>query len=156
MRKTGLLITSVAVAEAVGIVGSFFTAPAVSQWYQYLNKPSFSPPNYLFAPVWITLYALMGIALYLVVRDGWDREGAKTASVVYGIQLALNAIWSVIFFGLRSPFWGLIDIGLLWISIMLLIPMFYKLNKAAACLLIPYLLWVSFAAALNFSIWQLN
>ena len=156
MKRFGLLIGSVLIAEGAGAIGSLFTAPAISQWYQFLNKPPFNPPNYLFAPVWIILYALMGVAIYLVVRDGWSRPGVRTASVLYGVQLVLNAIWSIIFFGLRSPFWGLIDIGLLWIAIVFLIPVFHKLNKAAAYLLVPYFLWVSFAAALNFSIWQLN
>jgi benzodiazapine receptor len=156
MRKVWLLFTSVAIAEIAGVIGSFFTVSSINGWYQYLVKPSFNPPNYLFAPVWTILYALMGMALYLVIRDGWDKKRVKAASVLYGIQLALNAVWSIIFFGLRSPFWALIDIGILWALIIFLIPLFYKVNKLSAYLLVPYLVWVSFASVLNFSIWQLN
>jgi benzodiazapine receptor len=119
-----------------------------------LNKPFFNPPHWLFGPVWITLYLLMGISLYLI----WNNDGkdSKSALIVFSIQLGLNTLWSLLFFGLKNPLLAFIEIILLWLFIVLTILFFYQKSKTASFLLIPYLLWVSFASVLNFSIFYLN
>jgi tryptophan-rich sensory protein len=131
-----------------------FTTSSIPTWYASLIKPSFNPPNWIFGPVWTTLYLLMGISLYLV----WIRGAKKnrTALIWFGSQLALNSIWSILFFGLKSPLSAFIEIIFLWITILITIIYFYKTSKPAAYLLIPYILWVSFAAVLNISIVILN
>ncbi|MBI4099243.1 tryptophan-rich sensory protein, partial [Candidatus Parcubacteria bacterium] len=111
---------------------------------------------WVFWPVWTAHYALMGIASFLIWRMGWERKEVKMALGVFGIQLFLNTIWSIIFFGLQNPGWALVDIVLLWLAIIWTIIMFYKISKPAAYLLLPYILWVRFAAYLNYSIWMLN
>ncbi len=146
----------VILCEAVGILGSVFTAPAIPSWYANLKKPSFSPPNWLFGPVWTLLYALMGISAYLIWQEGIERREVKNAFFLFALQLILNFLWSFFFFKLQSPFHALIEIVLLWLLILATIVSFYSLNKTAAYLLIPYLLWVSFATLLNFSIYRLN
>jgi len=138
------------------MIGSVFTAHSLTYWYSGLVKPAFNPPNWIFGPVWTVLYILMGTALYLVWEKGIKNEQAKTAIWVFGAQLALNFIWSILFFGLRSPLYAFVEIILLWIAIATTIFMFYKIEKRAAYLLIPYICWVTFAAFLNFTIWQLN
>jgi benzodiazapine receptor len=150
------LIISLAVCLCAGFIGSFFTAGAIPTWYSALNKPSFNPPNWLFAPVWTTLYVMMGIAAYLVWRQGLSAPGVKLALAFFILQLILNVIWSLIFFNWHSPYYALLEIGALWLSIVLTIVFFYQVYKPAAWLLVPYLLWVSFASFLNFSIWRLN
>ncbi|MFB0562026.1 MAG: TspO/MBR family protein [Candidatus Lokiarchaeia archaeon] len=150
------LIVSILIAEFAGIIGSVFTTPSIPIWYEFLIKPSFNPPSWLFGPVWTTLFLLMGISAYLVWIEGWENKEVKIALSVYGVQLVLNTLWSILFFGLQSPFAGFLGIIPLWIAIVLTILLFYKISKKAAYLLIPYILWVSFAAILNFTIWQLN
>jgi tryptophan-rich sensory protein len=173
-------LVSVAVCQLAGIIGSFFTAPAVSSaWFSQLRKPSFFPPNWLFAPAWIVLYFLMGISLFLVWKKNWGiaitpgkqekkfwnpfskklwtgswRE--ENAILIFSLQLILNTLWSVIFFGLKSIGLAFFEILTLWFSIIYTIANFYRISKKAAYLLLPYILWVSFAAFLNFSVWQLN
>ena len=147
------LVLSIVVCEFAGIIGSIFTARAIPIWYTSLNKPPFTPPNWLFAPAWITLYALMGIAAFIIWRKGLDKYGVKTALIIFLIQLILNAQWSIVFFGLRSPFGGIIVIIVLWMAILLTILRFLKISRPAGALLLPYILWVSFAATLNVSIW---
>ena len=152
MRKNWLvLIGFIALSQAAGLIGSVFTASSISSWYQYLAKPELNPPSWVFGPVWTTLYLLMGIAAYLV----W-RVRALKAHAVFFVQLALNALWSVLFFGLRSPGLALIEIALLWLAILVTIVSFNRVSRTAAFLLVPYLLWVSFATYLNYSIWILN
>ena len=147
------LISSIIICELAGILGSIFTISSVSTWYITLNKPFFNPPSWLFGPVWTALYLLMGISLYLI----WtNKKRTKKALTIFGIQLILNTLWSILFFGLKTPLFAFIEIIFLWIAIMLSIQYFYKINKTAAYLLIPYILWVSFAAILNFSIFVLN
>lgn len=148
-KNLSKLILSIGICLGAGILGSLFTISAIPEWYSTLNKPSFSPPNWVFAPVWIILYILMGISLYLI----WTRRKVPT---VFWIQLILNAFWSIIFFGMRNPTLALVDIAALWIAIVLTIKAFYKINKIAANLLYPYLVWVSFATILNLSIMLLN
>ena len=150
------LITSIVICQLAGVVGSIFTTPAIPTWYATLRKPSFTPPNWVFSPVWITLFVLMGIAAFLVWNKGLSDQKVKTALSIFAVQLILNVLWSVMFFGLRSPLAGLIEIAVLWMAILLTILYFFKVSHVAGILLIPYILWVSFAAVLNASIWRLN
>ncbi|MDP3733292.1 MAG: TspO/MBR family protein [Candidatus Daviesbacteria bacterium] len=143
------LLFSIGLCLGAGIVGSFFTFSAIPTWYAALAKPSFSPPNWVFGPVWTILYILMGISLYLV----WLK---KKVPNVFWIQLILNTAWSIIFFGMKNPTLALVDIIALLVAIILTIKSFYKINKLASYLLIPYLAWVSFASILNLMIVVLN
>lgn len=156
MKKTLQIILAIIICEAAGIIGSIATTPAIPTWYAGLQKPSFNPPSWLFGPVWITLYALMGIALFLVWKKRKENKLAKPAIILFSAHLVLNAIWSILFFGLQNPFWALIDIAILWLIIIILIGLFWQIKKPAAYLLLPYLVWVSFATILNFAIWRLN
>ncbi|MCC9605706.1 tryptophan-rich sensory protein [Blastopirellula sp. JC732] len=149
------LILAVGFCVAVGVVGAVFTTPKIPTWYAGLEKPSWTPPNYLFGPVWTTLYILMGIAAWLVWRGGsWT--ATRAALTAFAVQLTLNAIWSPLFFGLESPLVGLIVIVLLWLMIGVTIYGFARRATLAALLLVPYFLWVSYASCLNFAIWRLN
>jgi tryptophan-rich sensory protein len=150
------LIIAVVVSEVAGIIGSIFTISAIPAWYATLAKPTLNPPSWLFGPVWTTLYLLMGIAAFLVWRKGWDNKGVKTALYLFAVQLILNAAWSIIFFGLHSPAWALVDIIAMWIVIVATIVVFVKISRPSAWLLAPYILWVSFALYLNYAIWRLN
>ena len=150
------LVTALALPQLVGLIGSWFTMPAIPEWYLYLAKPELTPPNGVFGPVWTILYVLMGIALYLVWTSGKRARDVRFAKVVFGLQLALNLFWSVAFFGLRDPFLGVLVIVALFVSIVATVLVFYKLSKTAAVLLLPYLAWVTFAGYLTYSIWMLN
>jgi len=150
------LILAIAICELAGIIGTIFTVPAISGWYSTLQKPLLNPPNWLFGPVWITLYALMGIAAFLVWQVGWQKKEIRIALGIFTVQLLLNTLWSIVFFGLQSPLWALINIVVLWLAIIATMMSFYKISKPAMYLLVPYLLWVSFASYLNYSIWILN
>ncbi|MGB7054915.1 MAG: TspO/MBR family protein [bacterium] len=150
------LIISIFVCQLAGIIGSVFTTPQISTWYATLKKPSFSPPNWLFGPVWITLFLLMGISLFIVWRKGLDTPSVRGGLTLFGIQLVFNVLWSVSFFGFKSPISGLFVIVILWIMILLTILQFSKITEPAAILLIPYIVWVSFAAILNLSLFLLN
>lgn len=150
------LIIVVGISELAGIIGSFFTISAIPTWYTGLVKPALNPPSWIFGPVWIILYALMGIAAFLIWKNGLERKDVRMALGVFGIQLFLNAIWSIIFFGLKNTGLALIDIILLWLAIVWTMVVFYKISKPATYLLVPYLLWVSFASYLNYSILILN
>ena len=143
------LIISILLCQLAGFVGSIFTRASVSTWYVTLNKPSFTPPNWIFSPVWISLYFLMGISAFLVWNQGLDKKEVKAALIFFGIQLILNIFWSAAFFGLRSPFAGLIVIAALWIFILMTILYFFRVSLTAGVLLLPYIVWVSFAAVLN-------
>jgi len=132
-------------------VGSIFTTPAIPGWYATLQKPSFSPPNFLFAPVWTTLYILMGISLALILN-----KKNKTAIIFFVVQLVLNSLWSILFFGLKSPKLAFVEIIFLWLAILITILKFFKISKLAGWLFVPYLLWVSFASFLNLTIVKLN
>jgi benzodiazapine receptor len=150
------LVISLAVCQLAGFIGSIFTRPAISNWYAELQKPRFTPPDYVFGPVWISLYVLMGIAAFLVWRRGIHHQVVRRALAIFGVQLVLNALWSFLFFGLRSPLAGLIGIFILGIAIILTVRRFLAVSRTAGLLLIPYFLWVSFASGLNLSIWWLN
>jgi benzodiazapine receptor len=150
------LVVSIVACQCAGLIGSVFTTPNIPTWYATLEKPIFTPPSWLFAPAWITLYLLMAIAAFLIWRRGLAHEGVKCALIVFLVQLVLNALWSVVFFGLQSPLWGMVVILALWVAILLTTIKFFKLSVAAGSLMLPYILWVSFASALNISIWLLN
>jgi len=146
------LIVWIIISFIPGWIGSQFTP---GQWYTTIAKPSWTPPGYIFGPVWTLLYILMGVAAWLV----WKEHGfgaAKTALWFFIIQLILNGLWSVLFFGWHRPGWAFIDIFALWIMIVATMVAFWRHSTVAGVLFIPYLAWVSFASALNFSIWHLN
>ncbi|MEI6057516.1 MAG: TspO/MBR family protein [bacterium] len=150
------LVIAIVGSELAGIVGTVFTTPSITTWYTTLTKPSFNPPSWVFGPVWTILFALMGIAAYLVWKKGWLHKNIKIALSVFIIQLILNTLWSIIFFGMHSPGTAFIEIIFLWLSIATMLALFYKISRPAAYLIIPYILWISFAAFLNYSIWILN
>jgi benzodiazapine receptor len=150
------LVISLGVCQLAGFIGSIFTRPSISTWYAELQKPRFTPPDWIFGPVWISLYILMGIAVFLVWRRGFHHQVLKRALAVFGVQLVLNALWSFLFFRLRSPLAGLIGVLVLGIAIILTVRSFLAVSRMAGLLLIPYFLWVSFATGLNLSIWWLN
>jgi translocator protein len=152
------LVGSVLLCEAAGAIGSIYTYEGVREWYPSLQKPSFTPPSWVFAPVWTLLYAMMGLSLYLASqRRGEEDDSVWRASrVLFGAQLALNMLWSYVFFERRAPGWALVEILFLWVAITATIVAFFKISRSAAILLLPYLSWTSFAAVLNHSIWRLN
>jgi len=154
-RQLSVLLVFLAASAVVAWVGGMWTASSVGSWYSALDKPSWTPPNFLFGPVWTLLYAAMAVAAWAVWRlGGWRRNPA--ALTLYSVQLLLNLLWSGLFFGQRSPFWGLIDISLLWLAILATLVLFFRRSRLAGWLMVPYLLWVSYAGALNFAIWRLN
>lgn len=150
------LILSIIVCELVGLISTPFTIASIEKWYQYLNKPFFSPPNWIFGPVWTILYFLMGVSAYLIWAKGFKNKKVKNALKLFGIQLLINFLWSIFFFGMHNPWLAFLDIIFLWIAILITIMKFDNLSKWAGYLLVPYLLWVSFAAVLNISILILN
>jgi tryptophan-rich sensory protein len=150
-----VLLASVVVCELAGIIPSILTAEDVATWYPTLAKPAFTPPSWLFGPVWTTLYLLMGVALYLVWRSDRSRV-RRVALAAFGVQLVLNAAWSLVFFGSRAIFGGLVVIVALLAVILATMALFARIDRRAAALLVPYLLWVGFATALNYELWRLN
>lgn len=156
MHKITKFLVSIFVCLLAGFLGSLFTTPQINGWYASLNKPEFNPPNSIFGPVWTTLFILMGIALFLVWIKFKKNKTAKAAFVFFMVHLVVNIMWSVVFFGAQNPGLAMIVIIALWLMIAMLLVQFYKINKYAGYLLIPYLLWVSFASVLNYNIWQLN
>lgn len=155
MNKYFKLALCITLPLLVGGISGFATANSINDWYLHINKPSFNPPNYLFGPVWTTLYILMGISFYMILQKA-SHEIRKKAVNIFSIQLLLNFCWSFIFFNFQLPGFAFIEIIMMWISILMMIINFYKINKTAALLQIPYLMWVSFASILNGSIWYLN
>lgn len=150
------LLVSIIICLLAGAIGSIFTSSSLESWYLLLEKPAFNPPSWVFFPVWTTLYVLMGISLYLVWEKGLQQKEVRVGVFLFGLQLGLNILWSFLFFGLQSPYLAFLEILLLWLAILLTAIQFWKVSKAASYLLIPYLLWVSFAALLNYQIWVLN
>ena len=144
------------VVLVAGGIGSLATTRAIPTWYEGLRKPSFNPPEWLFGPAWTVLYLLMAVAAFLVWKQGLGVPGVKLALIVFLAQLLLNSAWSILFFGLRSPLAGLVDIFLLWFAILTTIILFFRVSTAAGLLLLPYIAWVSFAAILNAAILLLN
>jgi len=173
------LLLSVIICELAGIVGSIFTVPSTNGWYGTLNKASINPPNWIFGPVWTILFLLMGISFYLVWSKNFTASQSPKISgikawnpwsqklwtgswqkanviLIFALQLVLNTCWSIIFFGLRQPGLAFFELLALWFAILYTIINFYRVSKPASYLLIPYILWVSFAGFLNLSIWLLN
>ncbi len=149
-------VGAVVLCEAVGLIAAFATQSSVTTWYPTLTKPSFTPPGWLFGPVWTTLYAMMGVAAALVWWQRSENTPRRRALVPFGVQLLLNGGWSFAFFGARSPTSGLVVIAGLWIVLAWTIDRFFRIRAAAGWLLVPYLLWVTYAGALNLGIWMLN
>ena len=156
MKKAFGILISVVICELAGIIGSVFTTPSIPGWYEGLAKPPFNPPNWIFGPVWTILYAMMGVAAYLVYEMGMRNKEVKRAMAVFAGQLLLNTLWSIVFFGAHMILAGAGVIVLLWVGILASILLFRPISKLAACLLIPYILWVSFATVLNSSLYILN
>jgi tryptophan-rich sensory protein len=169
--------TSIIICELAGTIGAVFTTPAIDSWYKALYKPSFNPPNWIFGPVWTILFVLMGVSLYLVwskkwkvhnktkIKKAWNPLSQKLLSgswqkaniiLIFATQLILNVLWSVVFFGQHSPSMAFFVLLMLWVAILFTIVNFYRVSKTAALLLLPYILWVSFAGILNYFIWILN
>ena len=148
------LFLSLLLPQLAGAIGALFTVKSIPTWYMFLNKPSFSPPNWIFGPTWLILYLLMGIAVYL----NWIKKTkqAKSNVRVFFIHLFLNFLWTPIFFGARNPLFAFFIIIFIWLFIVTMIIRFWNVNKVSSLLLIPYLFWVTFASLLNFYIWRLN
>ena len=152
------LIAAIAVAELAGGIGSVFTVSSLPTWYAGLVKPALNPPSWVFGPVWTTLYALMGISLFLIWKSDplVAPKERRRGIMLFFLQLVLNTLWSILFFGLHSPGWALVEMMLLWVTILATIISFVRISKPVAWLLVPYILWVSFAGYLNYSLWILN
>jgi translocator protein len=151
------LVVSCAVPFLTGLMGEpFVTAEAGSIWYANLHKPFFNPPDWVFAPVWMTLYVMMGVSSFLIWRKDLEDKPVRVAMTWYIIQIILNAIWTPLFFGMQSPLLGLVDVIPFLVAIIVTIVLFLKISRPAGLLLVPYLAWVSFATVLNASIYLLN
>ena len=155
-RNVLKLAASIAICQLAGVAGSAFTFSKIPTWYASINKPAFVPPNWLFGPVWITLYTLMGISLFLVLQKGMKEKDARIALLAFGTQLFLNSLWSVLFFGINALLVAFVEIIALWAAILASIMLFCRISKRAGYLLVPYIIWVSIAALLNLSVWLLN
>jgi len=155
-RNIVKLVGSLAACYGAAAIGAVFTTPKISTWYATLEKPAFTPPNAVFMPVWFTLYALMGIAVYLVWRKGLQTEGVKGAFILFWVQLVLNAVWSIVFFGYESLVGGFVVILALGVTLLITIIKFFRISKVAGGLLIPYVVWIGIASALNGSVMMLN
>jgi tryptophan-rich sensory protein len=149
------LLAWLAACMSAGLLGAVFTFDSVRSWYPTIAKPAWTPPSWLFGPVWTTLYLMMGVAAWRVARRRWTAD-VRRAVLLFVVQLLLNAAWSPLFFGARLPGIAFGEILLLWSAIVLTIAWFWRIDRLAAALLVPYLAWVSFASALNGSIWWLN
>lgn len=150
------LLASLVVCQAAGFIGAVFTTPSISTWYATLSKPVFNPPNYLFAPVWTVLFIAMGVALFLIWAREKNNKEKKLAIILFFIQLGFNIMWSIVFFGLHSPLFAIFVIVILLALIIATTIRFFKLSEVAGLLMIPYILWVSFATILNIALYVLN
>jgi tryptophan-rich sensory protein len=150
------LVAAIVISELAGVLGSVFTIRAIPDWYATLKKPKLNPPDWVFGPVWTILYLLMGISAFLVWQKGLSSTGVRIALILFVIQLALNALWSIVFFGWRRPQLAFADIALMWLAIIATMISFLSISPLAFYLLLPYIIWVSFAAYLNFAIVRLN
>jgi benzodiazapine receptor len=156
MTKVGRLILSVSACLLTGVLGSFATRDSITTWYAQLSRPSFTPPNWTFGVVWPVLYVMMGISVFLIWNVGIDRKRVRVALACFVLQLILNGLWTFIFFGWHLIGFALVEIVILWGAILVTIIAFWKESKPAAVLLLPYILWVSFAIVLNASLFLLN
>jgi tryptophan-rich sensory protein len=155
--RNGLVLAGfIALCLTVGALGGWITAPAVAEWYPTLNKPAWNPPDWLFAPVWTTLYVLMAVAAWLVWQRGQQGAAITGAMVLFFSQLMLNLAWSFLFFGARQPGTAFMEILMLWAALLATIVAFWRISRPAGLLLLPYIAWVSFAALLNYTVWQMN
>jgi benzodiazapine receptor len=156
--RRGLLTAAISVglALAIGGIGSLATSSSVGSWYATLNKPSFNPPSAVFGPVWTALYILMALAAWRVWRSAAPDRQRRQALLLYGVQLALNLAWSLIFFGLQRPDLASVEIVVLLAAILATTAAFARIDRPAAWMMAPYIAWVSFATLLTFSIWRLN
>ncbi len=155
MKSIIILILFILICQSVGIIGATFTMSSLDNWYRTIQKPSWNPPDWIFGPVWTTLYAIMGFSMWTI----WKNRATQKISwciIIFIIQLLLNGIWTPLFFGLKNPALALIDIMFLFSAIIATIIIFYKVNRLASLILIPYLLWVGFATILNYHLWKLN
>ena len=150
------LALSILLSLAAGAIGSVFTYSEIPTWYASLVRPDIAPPNWIFGPVWTTLYILMGTAAWLVWKADAVRTAKRRALLVYALQLALNTLWSFIFFGMHALGLALVEICALWLAIAATIYFFYPISRTAASLLVPYIAWVSFASFLNYTLWMMN
>jgi len=155
MRELLALVAFLVACYGAAALGNVAATGLWDGWYGALRKPAFTPPGWLFGPVWTVLYACMGIAAWLVWRRRGFRGGAAALSL-FAVQLALNAAWTPLFFGLRNPALALVDIAALWGAIVLTVVWFFPVSRPAGWLMVPYLAWTSFAAVLNFELWRLN
>ena len=149
-------VIAVLIPLLTGGISGYFTATSVGTWYTQINKPTWNPPNQIFAPVWTILYIMMGIALFLIWKSNANAADKKKAIIIWSMQMLLNFLWSFIFFNQHLIGLALADIAGMWFFILITIFAFAKINKTAAWLLVPYIAWVSFAGVLNFAIWWLN
>ena len=156
LHSVAKVIISILACFAAGGIGSFSTFKSIPVWYPSLKKPEYTPPDWVFGPVWTTLYTLMGISVFLVWRNGFSTEGVLLAFILFWVQLIFNALWSIIFFGMKSKGGGIIVIVVLWLLILATIIASFQVSLWAGILLIPYILWVSVATYLNVGIWWLN
>ena len=156
IREVPMLIGSILIPLLVGYLGAIVTLSQISTWYSTLSKPWWSPPNWLFGPIWTTLYVLMGIALFLVWREGIHRRDVRFAILIFAVQLVLSLLWSVVFFSFHALFGSFIIVMLLWLAILANIIAFLIISKWAGFLLVPYIIWVSIASYLNYSVYILN
>lgn len=150
------LVVSILASFAAAGIGSLFTFKAIPNWYAALKKPPYTPPNWAFGPIWTTLYILMAISVFLVWQKGLAIHGALLAFILFWIQLVFNALWSIIFFGMKSKGGGVITIVVLWLLILATVITSFRVSGWAGALLIPYILWVSIALYLNIGVWVLN
>lgn len=154
-RSIVALTVAIALSLLAGALGAIATGSSVATWYPQIEKPDWTPPDAVFGPVWTFLYVLMGVAAWMVWSHA-EGNPRRVALTVFAVQLLLNAAWSLLFFGMRSPGWALLDIAMLWLAIVATLVLFARVRPRAAVLLAPYLLWVTFAAALNLAIWTMN
>lgn len=154
LKKTSLLLFCLIIPLLTGYIGSLATVKNIPVWYSGLNKPFFSPPNWIFAPVWTALYIMMGISFFLIIQK--QKPLFSKPVKIFLLHLIVNALWSIVFFGMKNPGLAYIVIAVLWYMIFYLVKVFYKIDKKASYLLLPYLAWVTFASFLNLSVWYLN
>jgi len=155
-RPLSTAVGVVLVCVLLGALGGLLTAPAIESWYTTVEKPGFTPPNWVFGPVWTLLYALQGVAAWLLWRDGLSDRATRVALGLFGLQFLLNLAWSPAFFGLRSPLLGLVVILPLLGAILATMAAAWRVDRRATLLLVPYVAWVGFATVLNYAIWSLN
>jgi len=155
MKQAVVLVLFIVVCLGVGFLGSKYTSQSIPDWYSQIKKPAWTPPNWLFAPVWTFLYISMAVAAWLVWRN-LGVTGSYASMILFVLQLALNALWSYLFFGLRMPGLAFLDIVALFVAIVLTAMLFWRYVALAGVLMLPYIVWVGYASTLNWAIWRMN